>query len=215
MSGRLHGIIFDLDGTLCDTIPVCIAAFRTAFARHTPRTFTDAEIRALFGPDEEGIARRVAPDAWEACLADYLRAYEAAHVTCPAPFEGVTPLLAQLRERGVRLGLVTGKGRGSCAITLRRLGLEPFFAAVETGSPTGAVKPERIRAVLHRWGLQPELAAYVGDSPSDVRDAREVGVRAIAAGWAGSTDVDALCAERPDALFTTVAAFAAWANDHV
>jgi pyrophosphatase PpaX len=214
MSDPLRGVIFDLDGTLCDTIPVCIAAFQRAFARHTGRTYTDAEVRALFGPDEEGMIRQVAPAAWEPCLADYLLAYEDEHAACPATFDGIMPLLAGLRERSVRLALVTGKGRGSCEISLRRLGLAETFDSIETGSADGPVKPARLRAVLGRWELPATQAAYVGDSPFDMRDAREVGVRALGAGWAVSTDVAALRAERPDAVFTRVAELAEWIDRH-
>ena len=52
----LRGVIFDLDGTLADTLPVCYAAFRAAFHRYVPeRTFSDAEITSFFGPNEEGV----------------------------------------------------------------------------------------------------------------------------------------------------------------
>jgi phosphoglycolate phosphatase-like HAD superfamily hydrolase len=215
MAAEIRGLIFDLDGTLCDTIPVCIASFQAAFALNVGQNFSEADIRALFGPDEAGIIRQVVPAAWEACLADYLIAYESEHDACSAAFDGIVPLLARLRNRGLLLAIVTGKGQGSCAISLRRLGLGEYFDVVETGSNAGPVKPQRIRAVLDRWDLPAAEAAYVGDSPFDVRDARETGVRAMAAGWAASTDVAGLRAERPDALFTTVAEFAEWIDQHV
>lgn len=211
----LQALIFDLDGTLCDTIPVCIAAFQTAFATHAGREFSDAEIRALFGPDEEGMIRRVVPDHWQACLDDYLAAYDRKHDACPAPFSGMLPLLSGLSERGVPLAIVTGKGRGSAEISLRRLALSGYFDVVETGSARGAVKPERIRAVLARWGMLAGTVAYVGDSPFDMRDARATGVRGLAAGWAASTDVEALRAETPDVLFSSVGEFTAWIERHV
>jgi pyrophosphatase PpaX len=211
----LRGLIFDLDGTLCDTIPVCIAAFRAAFAPRLGRELSDAEISALFGPNEEGIIQRVVPDDWQACLADYLKAYERAHDACPAPFDGITALLSTLRAGGIRLAIVTGKGAGSCEISLRRLGLAPYFDSVMTGSAAGVVKADRMRAVLATWRIPAEGAAYVGDSPFDMRDAREVGVRGLAAGWAGSVDSAALRDAAPDAFFSTVVECAAWMSSRV
>ena len=58
----IKGVIFDLDGTLADTIPVCISAFRSAFERYSARGWDEEEIEALFGPTEEGSCRRAVPD---------------------------------------------------------------------------------------------------------------------------------------------------------
>ena len=58
----LRGLIFDLDGTLANTLPVAIAAFQHTFRTHVGRDYSPAEIRAMFGPSEEGILRNAAPD---------------------------------------------------------------------------------------------------------------------------------------------------------
>ena len=60
---RLHGVIFDLDGTLGDTLPACFVAFRRALEGFSAREYTDAEIAALFGPSEEGMIQRLVPEA--------------------------------------------------------------------------------------------------------------------------------------------------------
>jgi phosphoglycolate phosphatase-like HAD superfamily hydrolase len=57
----LQGVIFDLDGTLGDTLPVCFAAFRETFRHYLGREYSDREIRAMFGPTEEGIIQRMIP----------------------------------------------------------------------------------------------------------------------------------------------------------
>ena len=64
---RLDGMIFDLDGTLGDTLPVCFAAFRTTFQSCLGRDYFDREIRAMFGPSEEGIFERLMPGNAEGC----------------------------------------------------------------------------------------------------------------------------------------------------
>lgn len=210
MTSKLHGVIFDLDGTLADTLPLAITAFRRAIEPLTGRTLTDAEIIATFGPSEEGMIRALAPAHYDAALADYLRHYEALHDMVSEPFPDMRELLADLTARGVRVGLVTGKGAESAWLSLRRLGLEDVFEAVETGDPTGPRKAEGIRRILAGWGMPPAEAVYVGDAPSDVAAAREAGVAVVGAAWAETTDRDLLVAEKPDALLVTVGELKDW-----
>lgn len=70
-------------------------------------------------------------------------------------------------------GVATGKGPGSAAVSLTRLGLVQYFDVVESGAAEGPIKPRSIQRVLARWGLSPQQAAYVGDSPFDVDAAHE------------------------------------------
>lgn len=207
---RLRGVIFDLDGTLADTLPLAITAFRRAIEPLTGRTLTDAEIIATFGPSEEGMIRVLAPAHYDAALADYLRHYEALHDMVPDPFPEMWELLADLKARGVRLGLVTGKGARSAWLSLRRFGLEDVFETVETGDPTGPRKAEGIGRILAGWGIEPPEAVYVGDAPSDVTAARVAGVAVVGAAWAETTDRNLLAAEKPDALLVTVGALKDW-----
>ncbi len=212
---RLDGIIFDLDGTLGDTLPVCYAAFRASLLRFVGRHYSDAEIRALFGPSEEGVFQNVVPARAEAALEMYLQAYEREHASCTAPFPGVDRLLAWLRAHEVKQAIVTGKGPRSAAISLQRLGLSAYFDLVEAGSPEGAVKPAAIRAVLNAWDADATRVAYVGDAPSDVDAARQVGTLALAAAWAPAAPMyeAEVQARHPDATFTTVDAFIGWLEE--
>ncbi len=198
-------VIFDLDGTVGDTLPLCIAAFRQAIEPYAGKTLADNEIIATFGPSEEGTVRAlVPPEHYERALDDYIRLYRQLHGMCPQPFDGIRDILRMLRQRGAIVAMVTGKGRRSCDITLERYGIAGCFGRVETGSPLGPVKPEGIRAVLEHYGLKPGEAVYVGDSPSDIVSSREAGVAAVAAAWAPGTDASALKALAPDKLFTSV-----------
>jgi pyrophosphatase PpaX len=127
----IRGVIFDLDGTLADTIPVCIAAFRSAFEKYSGHPWDEQEIKALFGPTEEGSCRRAVPDHWQSCLETYLEVYEKAHAGLTEPFPGMKDALRLLQERGVSTAVVTGKGPVSALISLKRLGLEQFWCRGE------------------------------------------------------------------------------------
>lgn len=177
----IRAVIFDFDGTIGNTLPLCIAAFRRAIEPLAGKQLPDEEIVATFGPSEEGTIRILAPHAYEQGLADYLNCYRELHDMCPSPFDGIPELLEWLRARGIIIALVTGKGRRSCSISLEQYGIARFFDLVETGSPEGPCKPEGIRAVLDRFLLKPEEAIYVGDTASDVASARSAGVPAVAA----------------------------------
>ncbi|MGD1912176.1 MAG: HAD family hydrolase [Rivularia sp. (in: cyanobacteria)] len=210
----LRGIIFDLDGTLANTLPVCFEAFRRAFFEYTNRHLTDEEISSYFGPSEEGIIQQVVPSEWQACLQKYLDEYEKAHTICPQPFRGIETVLGYCQEKNIAVAIVTGKGKDSAAISLRYLGLEDYFDTIETGSANGGIKPEAIKSVLKKWDISPESVAYVGDSPSDITDAKEVRVIPLAAAWAETANLEGLEAMAPLATFTSVENFLDWIRIH-
>jgi pyrophosphatase PpaX len=212
---KLDGVIFDLDGTLGDTLPVCFAAFRRALEGFSGRHYTDEEIAGLFGPSEEGMIQRMVPDGWQACLEAYLAAYEEESARSARLFPGIETALRLLRDRGVALAVVTGKGADSAAISLKHLRLAEFFDVVETGSPDGSVKPLAIRRVLAKWGAAAERVAYVGDVPTDMEAAKEAGVIPLAAGWAATSDADTLSALSPLETFRDVREFIAWIEKNV
>jgi pyrophosphatase PpaX len=212
---RLDGMLFDVDGTLADSLPVCLAAFREAIRVSTGRLLSDAEIVARFGPTEEGMIQRLVPDGWEACLAIYLEAYRRSLDECPVALPAMASALDRLRERGLRLGVVTGKGYQSAVLTLDRLGLAGYFAALEAGSPHGSIKAACIRQVLARWDLGADRVAYVGDSASDVQAAREAGVIPLGAAWVATTDAAALRAAAPHEVFDTLEDFIHWTEAHL
>jgi pyrophosphatase PpaX len=207
---RLAGAIFDLDGTLADTLPACYAAFRGACQRLDGPVYTDAQIRELFGPSEEGMVQRAMPARWQEALAVLLEEYRRHLSLCPGVFPAIASALARLRERRVPLALVTGKGPQTTAMSLTHFGLDAMFDAVETGSPQGVVKAAAIARVVAAWGVAPGEVIYVGDAVADMRAAGEAGVLAVGAAWAPGAIEAELAATRPHALFTDAAAFEEW-----
>ena len=212
---KLDGAIFDLDGTLGDTLPVCFAAFRRALKGYASREFTDEEIAALFGPSEEGMIQRMVPDRWQACLSAYLAAYEEESAREDRLFPGIERALCLLKRRGVALAVVTGKGAQSAAISLRHLRLAEVFDLVETGSPDGGVKPLAIKRVLASWAAAPHRVAYVGDVPTDMEAAREAGVIPLGAAWAVTSTANDLSALFPLETFRSVESFILWIEKNV
>lgn len=206
----IKAILFDFDGTLADTLPLCLAAFSKAFDGLTAEPVTDDQILATFGPSEEATVKALLPaERYDEGIEGYWREYAALHSMAPEPFPGVREMLASFRERGVMLGLVTGKGKRSADISMERLDLAKYFDDFEYGWVHGVRKAEAIRAMLGRHGIAVDEAVYVGDYPSDVTAAREAGVRMAAVAWAGTAEPGKLLALRPDWVFYSIEEFSA------
>jgi phosphoglycolate phosphatase-like HAD superfamily hydrolase len=210
VSTPLAAVLFDLDGTLADTLSVCYLAFRRAVTGVGGPPLGDAEIHALFGPSEDGMMQRVLPCGWEKALELYFGEYERLLPMCPTVVPELASALALLRPRRILTGLVTGKSRMTATMSLRHFGLDAVFDAVETGSPDGVVKARAIRGLLERWRLEPEQAIYVGDAVSDMLAAREAGVMAVGAAWALGSGGAELKEVDADVIFTDAGEFLAW-----
>lgn len=214
---KLKAVIFDLDGTIANTLPLCISAFRGSIEPLAGRAVSDAEIIATFGPSEEGTIMALAPaDGYDQGVSEYLRIYEESHHMCPAPFDGIPELLTFLKGKGIRIAMVTGKGKASADITLDRFGITHYFELLETGMPQGLRKPEGIQAILDIWtDLDKGEVIYVGDVPSDITACRKVGIPIVAAAWAETAEPELLIPMQPDQLFYTVDDFAIWLKEQV
>ena len=201
----LKGVIFDMDGTIADTLPLCIAAFRKSIEKLSGRCLSDREIIRTFGPSEEGTIAALLPEQYDEGLAMYLKYYEEMHPElCPEPFYGIPNIFFHLRRCGLKTALVTGKGAGSLAISMRVLKMNDWFDCIETGNPKGPSKPESLAGALGALGIGPREALYVGDAASDVDAAREAGVPIVSAAWAGTADVPALRKKKPDQICFSV-----------
>lgn len=196
---------FDLDGTLADTIPMGIESFRLAVSPYAGHTLSREEIVEMFGLNEVGMIKAVVKDGWEKALQDYYRLYEQMHTWCETPFDGIVPLIRELKRRGVVVSLITGKSERSCRITLKRLELEPLFADIIPGSEDRNRKGEKILALLEKYGLSKDEGVYIGDAVSDVTAAKEAGVRCLSAAWNPSADRDALLRVNPGDVYESVA----------
>jgi phosphoglycolate phosphatase/pyrophosphatase PpaX len=213
---KVKGVIFDLDGTIGNTLPLIIAAFKKALTPLIQRTPSEKEIIETFGPTEEGTVMALAPDHYEKGVKDFLFHYEALHQMCPSPFDGITDLLHQLKNKKVRTALVTGKGNVSTEITLKQFKINEYLELIETGSPYGSIKTEGMLAVLKKFrGIAREEMVYVGDQPTDIIASREAGIPVVAAAWAVTAEPGKLRALQPDAIFYTFPEFSKWLNKSI
>jgi phosphoglycolate phosphatase-like HAD superfamily hydrolase len=200
-------ILFDLDGTLGNTLPLCIAAFREAIEPLANRTLSEEEIIATFGPTEEGTIHALIPEHYEEGVERYLKSYKRLHSSYPGMFEGIPAILKFIKQQQCYVGLVTGKGPKSTQLTLESYALLDYFDCVKTGSIVGPVKRERIEEVIKETKLPRENFVYIGDAPSDIIVSRACGINVIAAAWAPTADFNLLAQHKPDYIFASVSDF--------
>jgi len=212
---KIKTVIFDLDGTIADTLPLCIAAFKKSVEPLLKAELSEQEIMATFGPSEEGTIRKLIPAYEEAGVKAYLQQYEKLHYTCPAAFDGIADLLDYLKTKNIQLAMVTGKGIHSTRLSLKQFGLEQYFEVMETGSPEGPNKVNGIRSVLSLLNADLNESIYVGDAPSDIKYCKEIGIPIAAAAWATTTNASELEALNPDWLFYSVEAFKNWIAEFI
>lgn len=207
---KLKGFIFDLDGTLINSLPVVRTSLNTTLLKFSGRVYADQELSSLFGPSEEGIFKNLFPDSWRDALQFYLNEYDQTHIQYAMPFPGIVEALTLLQEQHMRLALVSGKGPGSMEISLKHSGLKQFFEVIITGSEHRASKPDHIKQVLALWKFSPQEVVYVGDIAYDVQAAKEVGVIPISALWAETVQVQKVLAMHPAYAFDNVESFKQW-----
>lgn len=207
----LQAVLFDVDGTLGDTLPLCVEAYRAATEEITGRRPSAEEVVSHFGLSDRGVLAALLgmqPDDPTLPIECFVRAYERLMPQyATAPFPGARELLEALRAAGLRLGLVTGKEACTGEPTLDAFGLnDGIFEWKGYGSPYRNVKDVRLREAMEHWGLGPQQLLYVGDAPSDITLARAAGVRILNAAWAPGAEADrAACeAEHPDFRLTDI-----------
>lgn len=205
---RFETLIFDLDGTLADTLPLIYEAFNDAFEPVTGTLLAPEEIRGLFGPPDNYVIRNVlGPREAPAGIDRYVDTYRRRHHELVELYEGMADLLTDLRDLGVCLAVVTGKSRSTALMTLDLLGVLDRFEVIYAGDDVERQKPDPMALHLALRDLahdDPATAAMIGDSAADVIAGKAVGVATIGVLW-GSPDHADLLAAGPDVVCGTMA----------
>ena len=197
------GVMFDLDGTLADTVGLILASFRHTMEVHRGKALSDDHWLATIGTPLHNQMSTFARDERElrAMVETYAEYQRARHDQVVKPFPGARDVLDLLRERGSGLAVVTSKRDRIARRTLEVCGLLDVVDVLVTADDVGRGKPdpEPVLLALEGLGLQSRgrEVVFVGDSPFDLRAGLAGGTRTAAALW-GPIARAVLEAERPD-----------------
>ena len=196
-------VLFDLDGTLLDTLEDLGAAVNHALALRGLPLHSVEEYRHMVGHGVRSLVQQAleasldeppgqagddatANDATvDAALADF-KAYYSAHIDeRTRPYPGIPELLNELNTKGIQLAVASNKFQAGTEYLVRRFFPDIPFVAILGDRPGSPLKPspEIVREVLAAAGLAPEDALMVGDSPTDMRTAANGGIDALAVSW--------------------------------
>ena len=179
-------LLFDLDGTLVDTVELILSSMRAAFEGFSGRRPTDAEWIAGMGkPLRVQLAEFVGPAGLEAVVDRYRTHQQANHDRMTRAFEGAVETVSGLKARGHPVGIVTSKFLKPAERTLAHVGLAPFVDVVVGADSVLRPKPdpEPVLRALEGLGRPPGRALFLGDSPHDVAAGNAAGAVTAAALW--------------------------------
>jgi len=195
-----RAFLFDLDGTLIDSIGLIRDSYRHTLARHGYEEPSEDWLEGLGRPLNWQFGQ-FSEDAEEvqAMIATYREYNLAHHDELISEYPGTTSALRSLVEAGGRLGIVTSKASAHARRGLACCGLEEMFELVIGPEEVTHAKPhpEGVLRALEAMGAAAEESFFVGDSPHDLRAGRGAGVRTAAALW-GPFPRARLELERPD-----------------
>jgi pyrophosphatase PpaX len=184
---RAPAVLFDLDGTLVDSIELIVAAAMNAFASRPGPSPSEAQIRGTIGrPLPTTFGPWLVDDNDLPFLIAKYREYQLEHHDrLTNAYEGIVDAVAALEAAGCRMGIVTSKVGFMAERALAHTGLAPYMRCIIASDSTTKHKPdpEPVLLALDRLSAIPDEAVFVGDSPYDMEAARGAGVHALGVAW--------------------------------
>ncbi|MCE2952544.1 MAG: HAD-IA family hydrolase [Gemmatimonas sp.] len=193
-------LLFDLDGTLIDSIGLLLECMQYAFAGRDRAPTTAEWVAGIGTPLRTQLSTWCTDAADVEAMVGRYRDYQDLHLErLTTPFPDVLATLRWAREAGYPTAIVTSKGKGMTRRSLDHVGLGDSFDAVVTFEETTRHKPlpDPVWLALERLGANANAALFVGDSPHDMHAGRAAGVKTAAALW-GPFTRDELAVAAPD-----------------
>ena len=215
-------VIFDLDGTLLNTIgDLADAVDYVMRSRHLPE-HTNAEYRQMVGGGIKRLVERALPTELaqneqyvEECVAQFRRYYVDNIDRHTIPYDGIPELLHKLQDEGVMLAVASNKFQHGTDRLVAKFFGDVEFIAIEGNREGAPLKPdpEIIHTILRKTGVERSDAVMVGDSGIDIRTAAAAGIDSVGVSWgfrfaeelydAGATLVATSVEELERAIFET------------
>ena len=201
--------IFDLDGTVLDTIEDLADSVNHALSENSLPTRTVAEVCGFVGNGihsliERSVPTGTAPDVTEAVFNEFKEYYKAHSAVKTRPYDGICDMLRSLRAKGITLAVLSNKADFAVQTLV-----EMYFPGIfdyAAGEKTGVARkpaPDGVNAILSEFSLKRAEAVYIGDSEVDVQTAKNADMDCISVTW-GFRNEDTLAKAGASHLVHTV-----------
>ncbi len=181
--------VFDLDGTLLDTLPDLVALTNRALRDAGFPERTEQEILSYVGNGVRALMYQAVPEGTDSAQAEaamdrWRELYPEYGTTLTKPYDGMVEVLASLKEQGKKLAVLSNKFDGGVQELMPVFFPDVFDAAHgESASIPRKPDPTGLLFTLKQIDADPETTAYVGDSGGDMKTAHSAGVLAIGVSW--------------------------------
>jgi phosphoglycolate phosphatase len=187
-------VIFDLDGTLTDSAEGIVSSFRHALTQ-IGADVPDGDLagRIVGPPMRQTLHGMGLGDLADSAMTAYRADYTTRGWSMNSLFDGIEPLLADLKSSGVRLAVATSKAEPTARKILAHFGLDQYFEVIAgaTVDGTRSAKADVVAHALAQLAPLPERVLMVGDRSHDVEGAAEHGIDTVVVGWGyGKTDFE-------------------------
>ena len=184
----IQGILFDLDGTLVNTLEDIADAMNRALAMHGLDTYPLERYRYLVGNGAVILSQRAVGDRQEMAEAvrkTYQAWYETHNLVKSRPYPGIEKTLKALKDRGQKLMVLSNKPDADTRHVIAHYFGEDLFDTVHGQRPGVPIKPDPAAALemARGEGLKPEEILYLGDTSVDIACARRAGMHAVGVLW--------------------------------
>jgi phosphoglycolate phosphatase len=176
-------LVFDLDGTLVDSVPDLRAALNEMLRERGRRPLSSPEVRRMVGDGAPAlVARALVASGGDSddvsALPRFLQIYEANAADLSRPYPGVPETLAALRGRGYRMAICTNKPQRATIAVLHGLDLLPLFDGIAGGDRFPVKKPDpgHLLGLINELGAEAGAAAMIGDNENDAAAAHAAGL---------------------------------------
>ena len=185
-------VIFDLDGTLLNTIGDLAASVDYVMRSRNLPEHTDAEYRQMVGGGIKRLVERALPEELAAnesyvdeCVTQFRRYYVDNIDRHTVPYEGMCELLRDLQRAGVKLAVASNKFQHGTDRLVSKFFGDIDFVAIEGNREGAPLKPDPqiVTGILSRVGIAPERAVMIGDSGIDICTAQAAGIDSIGVAW--------------------------------
>ena len=203
--------IFDLDGTVLDTVASIAHFLNTVLLRHGIEPYPVADYNYLAGAGatslvHEALARRGqdTPELFQSVMEEYIPLYRDNVAYKTTIFDGLKEQLDRLKREGISLAIVSNKPDSQAQAVVRATYGEGYFDYVTGQKPGGPLKPDitEVHAAMARFGVTPDECLYFGDTSIDMITGKRAGIFTVGVLW-GFRGEDELRENGADALLNT------------